>query len=189
MTCISWKPYPCQPWGLSPGWVVTHLWLGQLLAAQRNTALARNNFLPDTEGLMGKGLASAKLDCLIDPPMNKGTPCPQLHYEYILWCFLQLLCVTPAPAAGKGAHASFGNLQACLFYWTEGKKKKKPQSLSGLNNEEQKAPVQCRTKGHSCNESYPKPQNIALGAGLQGHYKDSSGMGVEMGAVVRAHKS
>lgn len=44
----------------------------QLLVAQRNTVLARNSFLPDTEGLMGKGLASAKLDYLINPPMNKG---------------------------------------------------------------------------------------------------------------------
>lgn len=41
--------------------------------AQRNTAWLGDNFLPDPEGLMGKGLASAKLDCLTDPPMNKGS--------------------------------------------------------------------------------------------------------------------
>lgn len=74
-------------------WVVvtrkplTHLGPGQLLVAQRNPSLARNNFLPDPEGLLGKGLASAKLDYVIDPHMTRA-PGSQLNPMTLSSCLL-----------------------------------------------------------------------------------------------------
>lgn len=80
-----------------------------------------------------------------------------LRINSLVLFFFLLLCVTPAPAACKGAHASLNKLQALFILLDRGGKK--PQSPSGLNNEEQKAPAQCRTKGHSCTGSYPESQS------------------------------
>lgn len=152
---------------------------------EKHTVLARNNFLPDTEGLMGKGLASAKLDCLIDPPMNKGASLSPTSLRINSLVLSPVAMCDPTNSSWQKGPTPPSITSRPVY--SLGQRKKKPQSQSGLNNEEQKAPAQCRTKGHSCTGSYPKPQNRILGAGPQDHYRDCRGMGVRMGAVERVH--
>lgn len=126
--------------GYIPWVVVTELWPGQLLVAQRNTVLARNNFLPDEEGLMGKGLDSAKLDCLTDPPIIKGASLSPASLRINFLVLSPAAMCNPSPSSWQRGPC-LPQQPPGLFIPLDRRKKKKPQSLSGLNNEEQKAPA------------------------------------------------
>lgn len=153
------NPIPASP-GVYPLGGANHLWHGQLPVTQRITALVRNNSLPDAEGLTGKGLASAKLDCLIDLPMNRRgaslSPASLRINSLVLFFFPAAMCDSSPSSLQRGPRLP---QQSPGPVYSLGQRGKKPQSPSGLNNEEQKAPAQCRTKGHSCTGSYPESQS------------------------------
>ena len=90
------------------------------------------------------------------PPL-RGLFLSESCYKHPSLHFLLPLCVIPEPRSWRLAEEvspPLSNLKACLCSRTEGKKtkqRKNPTTTapSWLNNEEQKAPLQSGTKGHS----------------------------------------